>query len=50
MSILRQDKGQKKCAEEFMKAVQESLPCPIDKEEIFEVSRVSIEVAEALRG
>lgn len=50
MSILRQDKGQKKCAEEFMKAVQENLPCPIDKEEIFEVSRVSIEVAEDLRG
>ena len=48
--LLRQDKGQKACAAAFVDSVKQGLPVPIPIEEIFEVARVSIEVAEQLRG
>lgn len=48
--LLTQDKGQSACAAEFVKAIQQGLPTPIPAEEIFEVSRVSVQVAEQLRG
>jgi len=49
MNLWRQDKGQKACAAAFVQAVEQGQTAPIPFEEVIEVSRVSIEVAEALR-
>jgi hypothetical protein len=49
MNLWCQDKGQKACAAAFVNAVCQGGPAPIPLEEVLEVSRVSIEVAEALR-
>lgn len=49
MNLWRQDKGQKGCAVAFVQAVEQEKASPISFQEIIEVSRVSIEVAEALR-
>ncbi|RUO37046.1 dehydrogenase [Aliidiomarina taiwanensis] len=48
--LLNQDKGQKACASAFIESIQLGKPTPIPAAEIFEVSRVSIQVAESLRG
>lgn len=48
MKLWRQDKGQKACAAAFVRAVERGDDSPIPLNEILEVSRVSIEVAEAL--
>lgn len=48
-SALRQDKGQRACVSEFVSAIRSAAEAPIPFEEILEVSRISIEVAEALR-
>lgn len=45
MNLWRQDKGQKACAEAFVKTVAEGGAVPIPFEEILEVSRVSIQLA-----
>ncbi len=48
MNLWRQDKGQNTCVAAFLQAVEKGTPAiPVD--EIFEVARVSIEVAELLR-
>jgi hypothetical protein len=47
---LSQDKGQKACAAAFVESVRLGLPAPIPYEEIIEVAKVSIQVAETLRG
>ncbi len=47
MNLLRQDKGQKACATAFIKAIQEGGDAPIPVNELFEVSRVTIELAQA---
>ena len=47
MNLWRQDKGQKACAAAFVQAVANGGPAPIAFEEILEVARVSIDVAEA---
>ena len=47
--LWRQDKGQKACAGAFVRAVQSGGPQPIPFQQLIEVSRVSIAVAEALR-
>jgi predicted dehydrogenase len=44
----RQDKGHASCVQAFLSAVRSGSPSPIPAEEIFEVSRVAIEVAESL--
>jgi len=44
----RQDKGHLACVQAFMDAVRSGGPSPIPAQEIFEVSRVAIEVAERL--
>jgi predicted dehydrogenase len=49
MNLWRQDKGQKACAAAFVRAVELGGPSPIPFDELLEVSRVTIEVAEALR-
>ncbi|MWL88206.1 bi-domain-containing oxidoreductase [Cupriavidus sp. SW-Y-13] len=48
MSLWRQDKGQNACAAAFLSAIESGTPA-IPSDEIFEVARVSIEVAELLR-
>ena len=47
MNLWKQDKGQKKCCEAFVKAVANNEDSPIPINEIIEVSRVSIEVAQS---
>jgi len=49
MNLWRQDKGQRNCAAAFVRAVEQGETSPIPFEEIIEVTRVTIEVAEALR-
>lgn len=46
MNLWRQDKGQRACVQAFVDAIQFGLPSPITVAEIFEVSRVSVELAE----
>jgi len=46
MNLWQQDKGQFACAKAFVDAVRQGGPAPIPVEEIFEVSRVTIEVAQ----
>lgn len=48
MNLWKQDKGQNACAAAFLLAIKNGAPA-IPAEEIFEVARVSIEVAEQLR-
>lgn len=50
MNLWRQDKGQKACAAAFVQAVEEGGAPPIPFDELLEVSRVTIEVAEAARA
>lgn len=49
MNLWRQDKGQRACAKAFVDAVRGGGGAPIPLDEILEVSRVAIEVAESLR-
>lgn len=49
MNLWRQDKGQRACAKVFVDAVRSGGPGPIPVSEIFEVSRVSIEIQRALQ-
>ncbi|HTQ60914.1 MAG TPA: bi-domain-containing oxidoreductase [Candidatus Solibacter sp.] len=46
----RQDKGHAACMQEFLRAVETGAPSPIPAEEIFEVSRVAIDVVEGFAG
>jgi predicted dehydrogenase/threonine dehydrogenase-like Zn-dependent dehydrogenase len=48
MNLWKQDKGQKACAAAFLQAIEKGVPA-IPPDEIFEVARVTIEVAELLR-
>ena len=49
MNLWRQDKGQAACAQAFIDAISSGKAIPIPDNEIFEVARVTIEVAELLR-
>jgi predicted dehydrogenase/threonine dehydrogenase-like Zn-dependent dehydrogenase len=49
MNLWKQDKGQNACAAAFLKALESSTPA-ISPDEIFEVARVAIEIAEQLRN
>jgi predicted dehydrogenase/threonine dehydrogenase-like Zn-dependent dehydrogenase len=48
MNLWNQDKGQTKCIEEFIKSIKEGSPSPIPNEEIFEVSKIAIDIAESI--
>jgi len=48
--LMSQDKGQQACATLFIQAIQQGKPTPIPADEVFEVSRVSVQVAQSLRG
>ena len=45
---MKQDKGQTKCIESFIKSIKNNTKSPIPDKEIFEVSRVAIELAESI--
>ena len=49
MNIWSQDKGQKNCVDAFMKSIREGKKNPIPQNEIYEVARVSVDIAEMLR-
>lgn len=49
MNLWRQDKGQSACVQAFVDAVRQGGAAPIPLEELLEVGRVSIDVANALR-
>ena len=49
MNLWSQDKGQENCVDAFMESVREGRENPIPQDEIFEVARVSVEIAEILR-
>ena len=49
-NLWRQDKGQSQCAAAFVEALKSGTEAPIQCEELFEVARVSIEVATLLRN
>ena len=48
-TLLRQDKGQKPCSAAFLEAIRTGGPAPIPAEELFEVARVTLDVAGLLR-
>lgn len=48
MHLWRQNKGQANCVQAFVRAIKEGGEAPIAVEDIFHVSRISIDVAEAL--
>jgi len=50
MNLWRQDKGQKSCAAAFIKAIESGEASPIPASELFEVARISIDIAEQLRA
>ncbi len=50
MKLWRQDKGQKACAAAFCAAVAKGEPSPIPLDELLEVGRVTIDIAEAARA
>ena len=49
-NLWRQDKGQKQCVEAFVKAIEEGGAAPIPVADLFEVAKVTIDVAEILRA
>ncbi len=50
MNLWSQDKGQAACTKAFMDAVKEGGVSPISQDEIFEVARASVDIAELLRN
>ena len=50
MNLIRQDKGQVACATAFLQSIEKGESAPIPFEQLVEVSKVSIEVAEQLRN
>ena len=50
MNLWRQDKGQFACAAAFIRAIEQGIASPIPAQELFEIARVSIEVAGILRA
>lgn len=50
MNLWQQDKGQKACAKAFLETVNSGKCAPISAEQIFEVAKVSIDIAQQLRA
>ncbi|WP_429911162.1 bi-domain-containing oxidoreductase [Glycocaulis sp.] len=50
MASLNQDKGQRACAAAFVQSIRDGTPPPISRDEIIEVSRVTIECAGSIHG
>ena len=49
MNLWSQDKGQRNCVDAFMESLREGKKNPIPQDEIFEIARVSVDIAEMLR-
>ena len=49
MNLWQQDKGQKACAKAFLEAISQGKSAPISDQEIFEVAKVTIEIAQQIR-
>ena len=49
MNLWSQDKGQENCVDAFMESLRKGRENPIPQNEIFEVARVSVDIAEMLR-
>jgi hypothetical protein len=49
MNLWSQDKGQESCVYAFMESVRKGLKNPIPQDQIYEVARVSVDIAEMLR-
>lgn len=49
MNLWSQDKGQTNCSKAFINAVKDGKQSPIPQDEIFEVARASVDIAELLR-
>ena len=50
MNLWKQDKGQYECSRLFLNAIEQGHEMPISSQEIFEVAKVSIDIAEQLRN
>lgn len=50
LNLWAQNKGQQECAKEFIQANQAGSSSPISHDEIYEVARVSVDIAEAMRN
>ena len=50
MKLFKQDKGQNACVKAFTKSIESGGESPILYDEIMESSRISIEIANSLRG
>lgn len=50
MNLWKQDKGQNDCSRLFLEAIEKGFEMPISSQEIFEVAKVSIDIAEQLRN
>ena len=50
MNLWSEDEGQAACSQAFMDAVKAGGVSPIPQNEIFEVARVSVDIAEQLRN
>ncbi|MBQ4844383.1 bi-domain-containing oxidoreductase [Pseudoalteromonas sp. MMG005] len=49
MNLWKQDKGQNLCSQLFLDSIRDGKSAPIDIHEIFEVAKISIDIAEQLR-
>jgi predicted dehydrogenase/threonine dehydrogenase-like Zn-dependent dehydrogenase len=50
MNLWKQDKGQADCSIAFLQAIEKGIDAPIPAGELFEVAKVTIEIAEQLRS
>ncbi|BBB28713.1 bi-domain-containing oxidoreductase [Neptunomonas japonica] len=50
MNLWKQDKGQNACVAAFLDSIKAGSEAPIDANELFEVAKVTIEIAEQLRA
>lgn len=50
LNLWKQDKGQEACCKAFLESIKKGTASPIPHDEIFEVARVSIDIAEQLRN
>ncbi|RTZ14663.1 dehydrogenase [Vibrio aquaticus] len=49
MNLWKQDKGQADCSTAFLQSIEKGIDAPIPARELFEVAKVTIEIAEQLR-
>ena len=47
LNLWNQDKGQDKCFNEFISSIKDNSPSPISFEDIFDVTKLSIEISES---